>query len=247
MTGAFRVKERFGREGQVSAIVPVLLAVVGGLILVSLGLLNLIGFGWVAPRQGAVRAETTRVAQKILSILEDDLEHIRGEVSGDPSSGRKADFWHALSRSSGSPPFEFSFTRTGVSRILHPDFPSDEGTASVSSTIIYGVEKGTTVGNPFLKLVRIERFEAGHPLWGKSSKGVDYQVLSEKVNFFDVRPYVISAGGTRRHSYWITLQLVESQNRRDHSHVPTGIAHLTPQGGIYIADYFRNVCPGSFN
>lgn len=187
---------------------------------------------------GMMRIETTQNARNILHQIYADLKMACLYL---PAEKLEYSFNDIMSRKGDSPFYQYGFYSFPLHREYSEIFKegSNNITYRIPSFIIYRVEEGNNPNLPtFKKLIREEYFEGE-----KKSK-----VLTENLNFFEIKQVNMVAGGDKLQSYYlITLQLIDVLHDSDLKGKKSGEKLKENQNNIILADFYDIVYPGYYN
>lgn len=107
----------------------------------------------------------------------------------------------------------------------------------IPNHVTYRVENGNEQNLNFKKLIREETFE------GKTTK----TVLSENVNFFEIKEILMEVDGKDQFYYLITLQLIDVLHSNDMKDKKSGEKLRENQKDVILADFYDIVYPEYFN
>ena len=193
-----------------------------------------------ASLQGMHQIEMVQEGRRIIHQIHNDLKLACKDFSKQAVEHRFTDI---LPPGQPADPNRYSFLsfpqHGEVSDAVSNKVPSGQAPRYVNR-ITYYLEPSGTGGNPFSKLIREE---VVHPALPGASTG--RKVLSERVNFFSIRPVEIqNKVGTNQWFYNVTLQLGEVRN----PNIVKGTQGPVPakMAGVMISDFFDVVYPEFF-
>lgn len=184
---------------------------------------------------GMMRIETTLEARRALKQIYADLKMACFPM---PYS-HMYDFSDVMAIS-GSPPFDsyhflsFPIHASVADVMTSPGF--GENFREVAE-ITYKVEADPDPGNPFMLLVREVNFD------GKTSR----RVLSNRVNFFSIKPIPIQPQGRLQFYFAVTLQLIDTLKPHELAAMSSGSKIGDLQQHVILADFFEVVYPEYFH
>lgn len=188
-----------------------------------------------ASMQGMLRLETTLEARKIIRQVYADLK-----LACFPLPYNSVYNFDNVLYITGAPPHNmYSFLSFSTHARINDVFASQNTGINHRETafINYRVEPTTSANRPFLKLLREETFK------GQTTS----KVMSEKVNFFEIKPVMLQPWGRNQYYFLITLQLVDSTDSTELAKQTAG-AKITNNGSnLAIADFFDIVYPEFFH
>lgn len=185
--------------------------------------------------KGMMRIDTTLKARNIMQQVYADLKTACFRLPYDSEYS----FDDILTSDGIAPNVTYSFCNYPLHEKYSDIFESPtsgENLRNVSS-ITYRIEDGDDPNLPFKKLIREEIF-----------KGViKTKVLSENVNFFEIKPLLISADEKDNYYFLITLQLIDVLHAQDIKDKKTGEKLTENQKDVILADFYDVVYPEFFH
>ncbi len=103
--------------------------------------------------------------------------------------------------------------------------------------VTYRVEKSKNPDNPFMRLIRTESFA------GK----VNTRILTERVNFFEIKPIMMQPYGKNQFYFLVTLQLIDALHPSEMKDRVAGSRLDDLQKDVILADFFDVVYPEFFH
>ena len=104
------------------------------------------------------------------------------------------------------------------------------------SRIEYRLQPNPNPRRPWYSLVRDERFAPDHPAYSRHPNGIFSKILSDRVNFFEIRPYCPS-GRFGETVFWIHLSLIDVlAGEQPPALPPGGVVSAAP--GMVVGDFF---------
>lgn len=185
--------------------------------------------------KGMLRIDTTLKARNIMQQVYADLK-----MSCFKLNYEKEYSFDDLMKVEGDLPYiTYSFTTFPIHEKFENIFenPSQDINWRKVSQITYRVEDGDNPNFPLKKLIREENFE------GKITR----RVLSEKINFFEIKPIPLEVVGKNQYYYLITLQLLDVLHAEDLKGKKAGERLEENQKDVILADFFDIVSPDYFN
>ncbi|MBF0498494.1 MAG: hypothetical protein HQM09_00040 [Candidatus Riflebacteria bacterium] len=194
--------------------------------------------------QGMMQVETANEARRIMRQIHNDLKQSCFYLQ---PANQDVDFDLIMdqTKAAKTPPEYSFFTFPSVGAVADT-VPSTGPTAPAdrrASAITYRLEHGSLSGSPFYTLIREEHFQGA---LANSFPGGHISILSQRVNFFEIKPHRVFSSGRDQFFFWITLQLVDSYQAK--GFVPTPLSKMsTRRQGVVIADFFDIVSPEFFS
>lgn len=185
--------------------------------------------------KGMMRIDTTLKARTILQQVYADLKMACFPLP----YGSQYSFDDLLRKEGTVPNYVYSFN----SFPIHQDYDAilESQTSGINyrntSKITYRVENGNAENLNFKKLIREETFE------GKTTK----TVLSENVNFFEIKEILMEVDGKDQFYYLITLQLIDVLHASDMKDKKSGEKLRENQKDVILADFYDIVYPEYFH
>lgn len=210
-------------------VVSVCLALLGSTALM------LIRAGTRSSMQGMLRLETTLEARAIIRQVYADLK-----LACFPLPYDSVYNFDNVMYISGAPPHNtYSFLSFPTHASMNEIFSSPQAGVNHRETAVinYRVEPGTSPERPFLKLTREETFK------GQTSS----KVLSDRVNFFEIKPVMLQPYGRNQFYFLVTLQIVDSIDAGELKGAAAGNRLDGTRGNQAVADFFDIVYPEFFH
>ncbi len=181
--------------------------------------------------KGMMRIETTLKARSILQQVYADLKMACFALP----YGSDYTFDILLTKSGTVPNYTYSFMSFPIHQKYNSIFesPTDGINYRIPSQITYRVENGDDQNLNFKKLIREEVFE------GKTTR----TVLSENVNFFEIKEILMEVDGKDQFYYLITLQLIDVLHASDMKNKKSGEKLRENQKDVILADFYDIVYP----
>lgn len=196
--------------------------------------------------RGVKSIETTMEARRVMKQIYADLKMLCFVLPDDMGVDTVFSFDSAMKVEGIVPKKTYSFQCFPANQEYDNIFEGRCG-KSISfrhvSNIKYSVIENSSKDNPFMKLVRTEVFK------GEIKK----QILSEHVNFFEIKPIFISQPGTGKNQYYylVTLQLADILKKNSENLGKVGTGEKIEAGkidkDIILADFFDVVYPEYFH
>lgn len=185
--------------------------------------------------QGMLRLETTLEARKIIRQVYADLK-----LACFPLPYNSVYNFENVMYITGAPPHNmYSFLSFPTHARLEEVMASPYSGINYRETafINYRVEPAASATSSLLRLTREETFK------GQTTR----KVLSERVNFFEIKPVMLQPYGRNQHYFLITLQLVDSIDAADLGRVTAGEKLHNDRSNLAVADFFDIVYPEFFH
>jgi prepilin-type N-terminal cleavage/methylation domain-containing protein len=185
--------------------------------------------------QGMLRLETTLEARKIIRLVYADLK-----LACFPLPYNSVYNFENVMYITGAPPQNmYSFLSFPAHAHLEEVMASPHSGINYRETsfISYRVEPAASATNSLLRLTREETFK------GQTTR----KVLSERVNFFEIKPVMLQPYGRNQYYFLITLQLVDSIDAADLGRVNAGEKLQNDRSNLAVADFFDIVYPEFFH
>lgn len=185
--------------------------------------------------KGMLRIETTLEARRVIKQIHADLK-----LACFPLPYNSVYDFGDVMQFSGTPP---EVTYEFLSYPIHAEF-EDIFTSQTSgknfrqvAEIKYTIEENSDPDKPSYILVREEKIN------GKTRK----QILSKRVNFFEIKPIMLQPQGKNQFYFLITLQLLDAVHPKDMEGQTTGDKITDQVQGIILADFYDVVYPEFFH
>ncbi|MBU1108253.1 MAG: prepilin-type N-terminal cleavage/methylation domain-containing protein [Candidatus Riflebacteria bacterium] len=193
----------------------------------------LLRFSTRSSLQGMLRLETTLEARKIIRQVYADLKLACFPLPYDSVYN----FDNVMYITGVAPHNMYTFLSFPTHARMNEIFSSQSSGVNYRETALinYRIEPGTSPDRPFLKLTREETFK------GQTTK----KVLSERVNFFEIKPVMLQPYGRNQFYFMVTLQLIDSIDAADLK--DKNCSSTAPKGNLAIADFFDIVYPEFFH
>jgi len=195
----------------------------------------LIRAGTRSSLQGMLRLETTLEARKIIRQVYTDLK-----LACFPLPYNSVYNFENVMYTTGAPPHNmYSFLSFPTHARLNEILVSQQNGVNYRETafINYRVEPAASQTSHLLRLTREETFR------GQTTR----KVLSERVNFFEIKPIMLQPYGRNQHYFLITLQLVDSVDASELQRVTSGDKLPDDRSNLAVADFFDIVYPEFFH
>jgi type II secretory pathway pseudopilin PulG len=185
--------------------------------------------------EGMLRIDTTLEARRVLQQIHADLKQACLPIVPQQPVG----FTDFLFVTGSVPEWTYTFLSYPLHRPVTEIVPNNSGNAPRrAARITYRVVRQNDPNKPFLRLYRDEEF----PGSGKQTR-----TLSDRVNFFEIKPLEIQAGGRNQFYFWINLQLVDTAKGVDTTAMAAGTPVTAAKAGVLLADFFDVVYPEFFH
>lgn len=185
--------------------------------------------------KGMLRIETTLEARRVIKQIHADIK-----LACFPLPYNSIYSFDDVMSIAGTPPKN---SYTFLSFPIHQKF-SNIFQNQISGTnfrdvseIKYMVEDGIDPDKPSFRLIREEKFA------GKVSR----RILSERVNYFEIKPIMLQPHGKNQFFFMITLQLLDSVHPKDMVGQTPGSRIQDLQKDVILADFFDLVYPEYFH
>lgn len=219
-------------------------------MLVALPAFQILRQGVLGSTRGVLQVQTTLEAKIILARVENDLKNACFPMTNDPGVESIADVSSLISRSGRVPQESYSFlcfpSQGTVDQVVSPSHGGKAGARRRYSRVTWRLEGQETAEKPFYRLVREERFSAGHPLFGQFPDGTRREVLSGKVGLFVIRPLFLEANGTSHGFFNVWLTLVDRVTTADLKNQRPG-GQMDRASGVVIGEFCAVVYPEFFH
>ncbi|NLF95163.1 MAG: type II secretion system protein [Candidatus Riflebacteria bacterium] len=195
----------------------------------------LIRSGTRSSLQGMLRLETTLEARKIIRQVYADLK-----LACFPLPYNSVYNFENVMYITGAPPHNmYSFLSFPTHARLEEVMSSPYSGINYRETafINYRVEPTASNTRSLLRLTREETFK------GETRT----KVLSERVNFFEIKPVMLQPYGRNQHYFLITLQLVDSIDASELNRIRAGEKLQNDRSNLAVADFFDIVYPEFFH
>lgn len=185
--------------------------------------------------KGMLRIETTLEARRVIKQIHADLK-----MACFPIPYASVYNFGDVMQISGTPPTNcYSFLSFPAHEKMDAIFTNQNSGINFRqvSEIKYSVEDNGDPNKPAYKLVREEKFN------GKTNR----RILSNRVNFFEIKPIMLQPQGKNQYYYLITLQLIDSVHPSEMKATNPGGKITVTQQGVILADFFDVVYPEFFH
>lgn len=185
--------------------------------------------------KGMLRIETTLEARRVIKQVYADLK-----MACFPLPYNSTYNFDDVMAVSGTPPFNtYKFLSFPIHQRLGDIFASQLSGVNHRNVaeITYRIEKGKDPDNPFLRLIRDESF-AGR---------VNTRILSDRVNFFEIKPVMMQPYGKNQFYFLVTLQLIDALHPSELKGKAAGSKLDELQKDVILADFFDVVYPEFFH
>lgn len=184
---------------------------------------------------GVMRNETTEKARAIMKQVYADLKMACFPL-GD---GAEYNFYEIMSIEGTAPNLTYSFQSYPIHQKYSEIFESPSAGINYRnpSLITYTIENGDNPELPFKKLIRKETF---------GDKTTE-RVLSENINFFEIKEIFLEFEGKKQYYYLITLQLLDVLHASDMKNKKSNEKLTENQKDVILADFYDVVYPEFFH
>ncbi|NLM16567.1 MAG: hypothetical protein GX221_02485 [Candidatus Riflebacteria bacterium] len=213
------------------------------LAMITVPFYNILRSGTDTSLKGMARVDVTLKARNIMKQVYADLKVSAYQINFN-SLYNITDTMYVSA--AANPPDEYVFytypSHEALDKILLKDDDNSEKLHETNYTsvaqIVYSLKKSSDPNEPFYTLSRTETFQ------GEKTE----KVLSEQVNYFEIKPVSLNLPGTERYvqGFFVTLQLVDVVKHNPNAKLT--MEKLTKnQKDIVLADFFDLVCPDYLN
>ncbi|NCB38885.1 MAG: hypothetical protein EOM80_08955 [Erysipelotrichia bacterium] len=185
--------------------------------------------------KGMMRIETTLEARRVIKQVYADLK-----MACFPLPYNSVYNFDNVMQTGGVPPHNtYKFMSFPIHQKMENIFSSQLSGVNYRDVaeITYRVEEGKDPDNPFLTLFRDESFG------GK----VNTRVLSDKINFFEIKPIMLQPYGKNQFYFLVTLQLIDALHPSELKGKTAGTKLDELQRDVILADFFDVVYPEYFH
>lgn len=180
---------------------------------------------------GMMRIDTTLEARRVIRQLHADLK----TAAFIPQHNSFFSIDDIVRESGASPENTYSFlsfhSHTSVADLISST-DNRSHTYRNLSQVTYSVRPNPNPDIPSLKLIREVR----------SPSGNTRRVLTERVNYFEIKPVMIQIQGRNQFYFLVTLQLIDSLDQLQ-SHSPGSRIDEQTMSNVILADFFDIVYP----
>ncbi len=185
--------------------------------------------------KGMLRIETTLEARRVIKQIHADLK-----MACFPLPYNSLYNFDDVMAVSGTPPMnEYRFLSYPIHQKLSDVFTNQTSGVNFREVaeVKYIVEDNGDPDKPSFRLVREERFG------GKTNK----RILSNRVNFFEIKPIMLQPQGKNQYYFIVTLQLMDSVHPSEMKGNSPGSKVTDAQSHVILADFFDVVYPEFFH
>ncbi len=185
--------------------------------------------------KGMLRIDTTLEARRVIKQVYADLK-----MACFPLPYNSIYNFSDVMQVSGTPPLNsYRFNTFPIHQRLNDIFASQVSGVNFRnvSEVTYRVEESKNPDNPFMRLIRTESFG------GK----VNTRVLTERINFFEIKPIMLQPYGKNQFYFLVTLQLIDAVHASDMKGRTAGTKLDELQKDVILADFFDVVYPEFFH
>ena len=197
--------------------------------------------------KGILSIETTLEARRIIRLLHGELKNACCELKDDENNLT----FNRLYETGGTPLSPvFSFLSFPLHGAIDGDLIAVTSPHSRAfrrlSRIRYDLEGARTGSRPFASLRRNERFHPDTVLGKKHPEGLT-TILSDRVNYFEIKPVRCNWQGADAFYFWIHIRLVDVVKPRAHGseNLEWG-KQLERSNNVVMADFYDVVSPDFF-
>lgn len=185
--------------------------------------------------KGMLRIDTTLEARRVIKQVYADLK-----MACFPLPYNSIYNFSDVMQVTGTPPLNsYRFNTFPIHQRLNDIFASQISGVNFRnvSEVTYRVEESKNPDNPFMRLIRTESFG------GK----VNTRVLTERINFFEIKPIMLQPYGKNQFYFLVTLQLIDAVHASDMKGRTAGTKLDELQKDVILADFFDVVYPEFFH
>ncbi len=185
--------------------------------------------------KGMLRIDTTLEARRVIKQVYADLK-----MACFPLPYNSIYNFSDVMQVTGTPPLNsYRFNTFPIHQRLNDIFASQISGVNFRnvSEVTYRVEESKNPDNPFMRLIRTESFG------GK----VSTRVLTERINFFEIKPIMLQPYGKNQFYFLVTLQLIDAVHASDMKGRIAGAKLDELQKDVILADFFDVVYPEFFH
>jgi prepilin-type N-terminal cleavage/methylation domain-containing protein len=185
--------------------------------------------------KGMLRIETTLEARRVIKQIHADLK-----LACFPLPYNSVYDFGDVMQISGTPPeVSYKFLSYPIHTEIGNVFTSQTSGKNYREVaeVKYTIEENSDPDKASYRLVREEKFN------GKTRK----QVLSERVNFFEIKPIMLQPQGKNQYYYLVTLQLLDAVHAKDMEVQITGDKITDQVQDVILADFYDVVYPEFFH
>lgn len=187
--------------------------------------------------KGMLRIETTLEARRVIKQIHADLKLACFPVPYDSTT--EYDFGDVMSVTGVPPEVTYSFLSYPIHAEIEDIFTNQTSGKNFREVaeIKYKIEENSDPEKPSYQLIREEKIN------GNTRRNV----LSKRINYFEIKPIMLQPQGKNQYYYLITLQLIDAVHPKDMEGQTTG-AKITDQvQGAILADFYDVVYPEFFH
>jgi hypothetical protein len=185
--------------------------------------------------KGMLRIETTLEARRVIKQIHADIK-----LACFPTYYNVPyDFGNVMQVSGTPPEVTYRFLSYPIHAEIEDVFVnqlSNENYRKVAE-IKYIVEENSNPDKPSYRLVREEKFD------GRTRR----QVLSERINFFEIKPIMLQPQGKNQFYCLVTLQLLDAVHPKDMEGQTPGAKINDQVQDVILADFYDVVYPEFFH
>ncbi len=185
--------------------------------------------------KGMLRIDTTLEARRVIKQIYADLK-----MACFPLPYNSTYNFDDVMQVSGTPPHNsYKFHSFPIHQRLNDIFANQGAGINFRNVaeINYQVENSKDPDNPFMRLVRTESFG------GK----VNTRVLTDRINFFEIKPVMMQPYGKNQFYFLVTLQLIDAVHPSEMKGRVAGGKLDELQKDVILADFFDVVYPEFFH
>lgn len=185
--------------------------------------------------KGMLRIDTTLEARRVIKQIYADLK-----MACFPLPYNSIYNFDDVMQVTGTPPHNaYRFFSFPIHQRLNDIFASQLSGIDYRNVaeINYRIEDSKDPDNPFKRLIRTESFG------GK----VNTHVLSDRINFFEIKPVMMQPYGKNQFYFLVTLQLIDAVHPSEMKGRTAGTKLDELQKDVILADFFDVVYPEFFH
>lgn len=185
--------------------------------------------------KGMLRIDTTLEARRVIKQIYADLK-----MACFPLPYNSIYNFDDVMQAGGTPPHSsYQFHSFPIHQRMRDIFSSQSSGVNFRDVaeVTYRVEDSKDPDNPFMRLVRTESFG------GK----VNTRVLTERINFFEIKPVMMQPYGKNQFYFLVTLQLIDAVHPSEMKGRVAGTKLDDLQKDVILADFFDVVYPEFFH
>ena len=185
--------------------------------------------------RGMLRIDTTLEARRVIKQVYADLK-----MACFPLPYNSIYNFDDVMQVTGTPPHNsYKFYSFPIHQRLNDIFSSQLSGVNFRDVaeVNYRVEDSKDPDNPFMRLIRTEVFA------GK----VNTRILTDRINFFEIKPVMMQPYGKNQFYFLVTLQLIDAVHPSEMKGRTAGAKLDELQKDVILADFFDVVYPEFFH